>query len=333
MPQPSDIAFQPFQNQTGGNVLSEYMKGQQEAEDRKRAMQRQDRQDQMANQQNQYTQQEHALKMAQTVVGWLGAVPDGDVQGFERVKQQWVQAGLPPEMVAPYTAADLPILRQKAGADLEKMKRDYLSAQIGTEQAQGRAYDASAAASRANADYIRGGKVGGGAGGGRFGPGGKPLTERESKDLGWALRGEAANKEFTPDRVKHLIDARNTIGRNMPIVGNKLQTDLSRQAVQTAKNFVAVVLRKDTGAAVTDHEFDFYDDIFIPQWGDDDTTLQMKSNARSGFLHALKTGLGPRAALAQLGITPPEGLAPPEDDKTSVIENPSMGGWSATVEE
>jgi hypothetical protein len=198
----------------------------------------------------------------------------------------------------------------------------YKRAQIASERARANAANALAG-SRA---------VGGGApGAGKYGPGGKPLTERESKDLGWAIRGERANAGFTDDRVRELIDSRNVIGRNVPLVGNKLQSDTSRQAVQIAKDFVAVVLRKDTGAAVTEKEFDFYEDIFIPAWGDDPTTLQLKAGARQTFLNALKQGLGPRSALARLGVTPPEGLAPPEDDKTSVID--AQGGWSATVEE
>ena len=316
-----------------GNYLSNYYAAQQKQQaeqDRQRNMQRQDRQDDMAEQQfsGQMDLQklETAVKRGQAMTQIICRVRDGDAQGFEAAKAQAVQElGLPPDQVAHLTIADLPRLRAESGQTMRELEIAYKRAQIGSEQAQGRAADALA-----NQRRLLGGQAG--AGGGKYG-GGKPLTERESKDLGWAIRGERANSGFTDDRIAELINSRNVVGRKVPLVGNKLQSDKSRQAVQIAKDFVAVVLRKDTGAAVTPKEFDFYEDIFIPAWGDDPGTLQIKAGARKTFLDALKMGLGPRAALQQLGVTPPEGLAPPEDDKTSVIENPSMGGWSATVEE
>lgn len=312
------------------NVVGSYLATYNQQRQQKMAEEDQQFQRQRMERQDDRADIMQKLQMMDGVVKTLGNANDD--AGLERAKQQWVAMGLPAEAVAAYTAADIPMLREKAGVQFEALKGELLKEQVNAQRANIRQSDAAADASRANAAYIRGGKMGAGAGGGKYGAGGKPLTERESKDLSWALRGDAANKEFTPDRISALIDTRNVIGRNVPVVGNKLQTDKSRQAVQTAKNFVAVVLRKDTGAAVTEKEFDFYEDIFIPAWGDDDGTLQMKAQARSGFLNALKMGLGPRAALAQLGVQPPEGLAPPEDDKTSVIEAQG-GGWSATVEE
>lgn len=149
----SDIAFQPFQNQTGGNVLSEYMKGQQEAEDRKRAMQRQDKMDTRADQQFAGQQDlqkiELTMKRGQALTQLLGRVRDGDAQGFEAAKAQAVQElGLPPEQVAHLTIADLPRLRNESGQTMRDLEVQYKRAQIASEQAQ-------AAAAYANAQRLR----------------------------------------------------------------------------------------------------------------------------------------------------------------------------------
>lgn len=87
-----------------GNFLSSYYTAQQKQQA-----------DEMAR-------QAHALKIGQEVVDMLGSVGDGDVAGFERAKQRWAQMGLPPEAVAGFTAADLPMLRQKAGTQLRELQ-------------------------------------------------------------------------------------------------------------------------------------------------------------------------------------------------------------------
>jgi hypothetical protein len=135
----------------------------------------------------------------------------------------------------------------------------------------------------------------------------------------WVKRGTEANNQFTPELTQALTTSTKDwiargIGDFNSGLGNVAQTKQSRQASQIAKNFVAVVLRKDTGAAVTPQEFDFYQDIFIPQYGDDEGTLQLKSTARNTFLQALGAGLSNYQALQSMNITPPEGLAPQDGE-------------------
>jgi hypothetical protein len=57
-----------------------------------------------------------------------------------------------------------------------------------------------------------------------------------------------------------------------------------RQFVQAAKEWLAPVLRKDTGAAVTDSEFIYYTQIFIPSPEDDPQTLAQKAQARHDYM-------------------------------------------------
>jgi hypothetical protein len=98
------------------------------------------------------------LKIGQEVVDMLGSTADGDEAGFERAKMRWGQMGLPPEAVAGFTVADLPMLRQKAGTQLRELQLknaalapQLTQAQIDAQRANIRQSDAAADASnRAN---------------------------------------------------------------------------------------------------------------------------------------------------------------------------------------
>lgn len=137
-----------------GNYLSNYYAAQQKQQaeqDRQRNMMRQDRQDDMAEQQfsGQMDLQklETAVKRGQAMTQIIGRVRDGDAQGFEAAKAQAVQElGLPPEQVAHLTIADLPRLRAESGQTMRELEIAYKRAQIASEQAQARSYDALAGA-------------------------------------------------------------------------------------------------------------------------------------------------------------------------------------------
>lgn len=160
------------------------------------------------------------------------------------------------------------------------------------------------------------------------------LTEGQSKDIGFLRRAQEANRGFTEKRVAALANTRDALSRSIPFVGSGLQSKESRQAVQVAKEFISGVLRKDTGAAVTDHEFEFYSDIFVPQWGDDSGTLELKAQSRQRFVDGLRAGLSNGAALARMGIIPPPDLMPqgeqsPQQGQSPSLQRPAGGQMSA----
>lgn len=68
------------------------------------------------------------------------------------------------------------------------------------------------------------------------------------------------------------------------------QTD--RQFMQAARNWLAPILRKDTGAAVTDTEMVYYMDIYIPRPGDGPEVLAQKARARADAERALRAQAG-----------------------------------------
>lgn len=124
------------------------------------------------------------------------------------------------------------------------------------------------------------------------------LTEQQSKDLGFFDRGAGAEIELR-EREDALVDFMSKSTGNLPLIGNYMKSPEYQQAEVPAREFLAAVLRKDTGAAVTDKEFEMYGAIYLPQPGDDQETMRLKRAARSRALKAIKKGLGPAEALAE----------------------------------
>lgn len=144
------------------------------------------------------------------------------------------------------------------------------------------------------------------------------LTEQQSKDVGFFNRGQ----KLLPRLEKQdqaLTDLASTAGGS---ISNYFKTDKFRQAEQTGRELLAVILRKDTGAAVTPQEYSLYGDIYLPRPGDDMATVIQKRAARATAIEGLRLGLGPadiifksreaaEAAKAPQGDTPAPAAAKP----------------------
>lgn len=310
-----------------GNFLAAYGSGlerQQQQQDAAYQRQRQARADQMTEQKHNFDmdagQLEMSIKKAAALNDILAGVDERNPQTLEMAKQRYMTTfGGRPEDVANITMADIPRIKMQTGQLTQELNAQLIRTRIGTEQAQGRAADALAY-QRRNASNVSG--IGSaamainpetGAALQTSGLSGIKLTEGQSKDIGFLKRAVEANNLLDDDKVKGLTNAKDAIARSVPFVGNALQSANSRQGVQVGKNFLAAVLRKDTGAAVTDDEFVFYSGIFIPQYGDDAGTLQLKAQARKTFLDGLRSGISNGAALAKMGVIPPPELAPRDE--------------------
>jgi hypothetical protein len=139
------------------------------------------------------------------------------------------------------------------------------------------------------------------------------LTEGQSKDLVYLKRGDEANKLLetmagnltASGGQQGARGAADVFLRGLPVVGdsaavNSLVSAPRQQAEQAAREYLAAVLRKDTGAAITSQEFDIYGQTYLPQPGDSPAVLRQKANSRQVALDAIATGLGPdRAAIAR----------------------------------
>lgn len=132
------------------------------------------------------------------------------------------------------------------------------------------------------------------------GPGVKPLTEGQSKDTVYSTRATAA----MPLLNKHegaLLSLGETLASGIPLnLGNYAQTEEFQLARDAGKDFLASILRKDTGAAVTKSEEDLYGRIFLPQPGDKPATVDAKRQRRALAVEAIKAGMPPQA-IANMG--------------------------------
>lgn len=120
---------------------------------------------------------------------------------------------------------------------------------------------------------------------------GMKLTEGQSKDVGFYSRGIYANSDLSQSEDA-LLSVAEANGGALPLIGNYLKTPAYRQAERAGREFLAVVLRKDTGAAVTQQEFDLYGPMYLPVPGDDIGTLQSKRIARERVMEAIRLGGG-----------------------------------------
>ena len=140
------------------------------------------------------------------------------------------------------------------------------------------------------------------------------LTETQSKDKVYYDRGAGALERF--EKVSGALASGYDAAVNMlPGVGNYLTSQDYQLANQAGLEFLASILRKDTGAAVTADEVAIYGRTFLPQPGDSAQTQIQKAQSRREALEAIRGGLGAAEILARarpnLGsATPPQPATP-----------------------
>lgn len=131
-------------------------------------------------------------------------------------------------------------------------------------------------------------------------------NENDLKNAGYANRvskasarlDSLAKQGITKPSTQILISEANGVTRLL------LSNQKDRQFVQASKEWLAPILRKDTGAAVTDSEFAYYSDIYIPRLEDGPEVLAQKAAARADAEATLNAESGP-ARTDMFGKTPP----------------------------
>jgi hypothetical protein len=127
------------------------------------------------------------------------------------------------------------------------------------------------------------------------GAGVKPLTEGQSKDTVYATRATNA-MPLLNQHEGALLNLGETLANGIPMnLGNYAQSEEYQLARDAGKDFLASILRKDTGAAVTKSEEDLYGRIFLPQPGDKPATVESKRQRRAIAVEAIKAGMPPAA--------------------------------------
>lgn len=119
------------------------------------------------------------------------------------------------------------------------------------------------------------------------------LTEAQSKDINWAARMTGALQAFEPVADVLTSPTDKLFGLDPTGLARYGQSGDYQKAEVAGLEFLAPLLRKDTGAAVTPKEWDFYSRIYIPTVGDQPEALSQKRAARTRALEALKLGIPP----------------------------------------
>jgi hypothetical protein len=126
--------------------------------------------------------------------------------------------------------------------------------------------------------------------------GGKAPTESQAASAAFANRMQGAEKEFRPvtesstgfgDRLADVVTGGSGFLRN------KLTSDKYQSSVAAKKEWIAALLRKDSGAAVSDQEFDYYNDVYFPKAGQSEVLVKQYERARERAYEGLRQGLTP----------------------------------------
>jgi hypothetical protein len=87
------------------------------------------------------------------------------------------------------------------------------------------------------------------------------------------------------------------VGGALGALANGLNSDQQQSYDQAKRNFVSAVLRKESGAAISQDEFTNEDKKYFPQPNDSAATIEQKARARDLAIEGLKAQAGPGASL------------------------------------
>ncbi len=144
-------------------------------------------------------------------------------------------------------------------------------------------------------------------------------NELQSSSFNYASRMIDAEKIFaeTESKVAGTSTARGYFQRrdNLP---NALKDDAFRQQEQAERNFITAVLRKESGAAISDSEFTNAKKQYFPTPGDDAKTLEQKRNNRLIVTKNLASQSGSKNAQQLYPLI--ESIKPTQQQATSTTQ-------------
>lgn len=136
---------------------------------------------------------------------------------------------------------------------------------------------------------------------------GTPPNNEQVLSQGFANRMSAADKVLTDPKISTSVaDPMNRMGN--AILGNYGVSSNFQQGDQAQRDFVNAILRRESGAAISQSEFENAAQQYFPQPGDGKEVLQQKAAARQRAIENMKLGarpgsMAPNAAPA----APPQG--------------------------
>lgn len=126
-----------------------------------------------------------------------------------------------------------------------------------------------------------------------LGPTGKPsFNEAQGKAAGFADRMTSSHKTIT-DLEAEGTDALAAVASKVPVVGNYMLSSKRQMFEQAQRDFVNSVLRRESGAVISNEEFDNARKQYFPQPGDSAEVIAQKRKNREITLDAMRRDAGP----------------------------------------
>lgn len=154
---------------------------------------------------------------------------------------------------------------------------------------------------------------------------GKSLTVDEGKNTGFLIRAQESSR-ILDDLETQGTDLVANIANRAGLLGNYVQTPEYRQYDQARRDFVNAVLRRESGAVISDQEFANAERQYFPQPGDDPATIEQKRRNRAAAVQGFAIGAGDGVnrivpSQAQTPQPAPEPQAPQDLRDTQPITN------------
>lgn len=122
---------------------------------------------------------------------------------------------------------------------------------------------------------------------------GAGMNEGQSKAAGFADRMAAADAVINSMASKEGTDLYNRIVAGIPLAGNYLVSEEFKQFDQAKRDFVNAILRRESGAVISDQEFDNADKQYFPQPGDGPAVIAQKAANRARATLGIMRAAGP----------------------------------------
>lgn len=226
---------------------------------------------QMQQTQNQKINMEQKLQELDLISRSLGGVKDA--QGWEVAKAQLERSGVDMSRFQ-NTPYDEKMVGQLHGMTLtakDRMEQQFKERELAIKELEARTKKAESGAAAVK------------------------MTEAQSKALGFGRRAMLADQminQVTNDPNADVSSITTQIKTSLPKWMGGVR-DPKEQTLAVAKtSFIASVLRKESGAAVTPEEFEQYSRIYFPAPGDDKQTLENKRVLRQNFIDTEKMTAG-----------------------------------------
>ena len=121
-----------------------------------------------------------------------------------------------------------------------------------------------------------------------------PMSDGQANAATYADRMAAAEQILSdPQIIAAGMDTQNKVLGSVPGVGNFMVPEDYQRFEQAQRDFVNAVLRKESGAVISDEEFDNARRQYFPQPGDSPAVLEQKAKNRATALSGIRRAAGP----------------------------------------